>query len=205
MQQLIEHGEVRRGLLGVQIQDLTPDIAKAMGIEATGGAVVAKVDGGSPAEKASVKAGDVIIAVDGESIRNASELRNKIGLARVGEDVRLTVLRKGEKLSLTAVLSPRRHARLEAAEVDRRLAGAVFGAIEEGSPLFGRVKGVEVLDIQTGSPAWQAGLRQADVITSVNQQLVTTPDELAEAAQANKGVLLLNVRRGDVALFMAIR
>ncbi|MFQ5785811.1 MAG: DegQ family serine endoprotease [Alphaproteobacteria bacterium] len=205
MDQLIRHGEVRRGLLGVQIQDLTPDIAAALGTDATSGAVVAKVEPGTAAEKAGIKAGDVITAINGEAVSDAADLRNKVGLARVGDTVKLTVLRENKKLYLSAVLTPRQQARVESGALDPRLAGAVFGAIEQDSPLFGRVNGVEVLEVQTGSRAWQAGLRKGDVILSVNQKSVKTPQELAEAARANKTVLLLNLRRGDGALFIAIR
>ena len=204
MEQLIRHGEVRRGLLGVQIQVLTPDIAKALGIEASGGAVVAKVEPGTAADRAGIKAGDVIVEVDGKAIGNASDLRNKVGLARVGDSVELEVLRENKKLSLSAVLTPRQHARADAGALDPRLDGAVFGAIEQDSPLFGRVEGVEVLEIQSGSRAWEAGLRKGDVITSVNRKTVKSPRELADAAQANTDGLLLNVQRGDGALFIAI-
>ncbi len=205
MEQLILHGEVRRGLLGVQIQNLTPEIAKALGTKVTRGAVVAKVDRGTAADKAGIKAGDVIVAVNGEAVRNASDLRNKIGLARVGDSVKLDVLRDSKKLTLSAVLTPRRQAQAESGAIDPRLEGAVFGTIKQDSPLYGRVKGVEVLAVRGGSRAWQAGLRKGDVIVSVNRKNVTSPEELAAAARANKGILLLNVRRGDAALFIVVR
>ncbi len=205
MKQLIEYGEVHRGQLGVSIQDLTPEIAKALGVSARQGAVVSEVIKGSPAARTGVKAGDVIVAVNGNKIRNASDLRNKIGLARVGESVTLTVLRAGREKTLVARLAPRRQARVAAKELDPRIAGAVFGPIEQGSPLYGRMEGVQVLEVQRASPAWSAGLRKGDVIMSVNRKRVKTPDQFATQVRNTEGALLLNLRRGDAALFIVIQ
>lgn len=207
MDQLIRHGKVQRGLLGVQIQNLTPDIALALGIKASRGAVVAKVEPGTAAQKAGIKAGDVIVSVDDKPVSSAMDLRNKVGLLRVGQSIKLGVLRGKTKLSINAVLTPMLQAQAQAQSqsLDPRLAGAVFGEIPQDSPLHGRVTGVDVLQIKAGSPAWNAGLRKGDIITSVNRKDVNTPQQLADAAKANKDVLLLNVRRGDAALFIVIR
>jgi len=206
MKQLISHGEVRRGLLGVQIQNLTPELAEAFGLKVTGGAVVAKVEPGTAADKAGLKAGDVIVEFDGQAIKNSSDLRNKVGMARIGEAIPLKVFRKHKKLSLSAVLSLRKSSKNQSGVLDARLDGAIFGSIEQGSALFGKVTGVEVLTVKPGSPAWNAGLRKGDVITSVNQKPVRSPGDIAAAAKvAGKSVLLLNVRRGDGALFIAIQ
>jgi Do/DeqQ family serine protease len=97
MQQLIAHGEVKRGRLGVQVDDLTPDIAEALHIEASGGAVISKVEPGSPARKAGLRPGDVIIAIDDAPVQNSSDLRNRVGLTPVGQTVRLTILRSGNQ------------------------------------------------------------------------------------------------------------
>ncbi|MEE8196075.1 MAG: DegQ family serine endoprotease [Acidiferrobacterales bacterium] len=205
MTQLIEHGEMRRGQLGVSIQDLTPEIAKALGVPAGRGAVVSEVVKGSPAAKAGVEAGDVIVAVNGDKIRNASDLRNKIGLARVGEAVTLTVLHQGRKKTVVTKLAPRHRAKVHVEEIDPRIAGATLGPISQSSPLFGRVEGVEVLQAKPGSPAWSAGLRQGDVITSVNRKPVKTLNQFATQVRKAKGALLLNIRRGDAALFIVIQ
>ncbi|MFQ5846976.1 MAG: DegQ family serine endoprotease [Candidatus Methylomirabilales bacterium] len=205
MGQLIKYGEVRRGQLGVTVQDLTPEIAKALGIQANQGAVVVRVAAGSAAEKAGLKPGDVVVAANGKVVAGGADLRNKIGLAKVGESVTLNVIRDGKKRTVTAVLAPRRHAKLAAEDIDPRLAGAVFGTIEERSPLSGRVEGVEVLRVQRGSPAWVAGLRKGDVIVGVNRHPTRTLDELRQVVKAAQKTLLLNVRRGDGALFIIIQ
>ncbi len=93
--QLIAHGEVKRGRLGVQVDDLTPDIAEALHIEAPGGAVISRVEPGSPARKAGLRPGDVIIAIDDAPVLNSSDLRNRVGLTPVGQTIRLTILRSG--------------------------------------------------------------------------------------------------------------
>jgi S1-C subfamily serine protease len=102
--QLIQHGRVERGQLGVSIQDLTPDLAQAMGVSQTGGAVVAAVSAGSPAEKAGLKPRDVIVAVNNQSIRDSAELRNTIGLTPVGTEVQLKLLRDGKPMTVTATI-----------------------------------------------------------------------------------------------------
>ncbi len=205
MEQLIEYGEVRRGRLGVYIQDLTPELAKAFGIEVTHGAVVAKVAKDSPAERAGLQPGDVIVAVDGRPVKNASELRTAIGLMRVGKRVHLKVVRDGRELTLTAVIEAPKQASLKGGALDERLEGATFGEIPEDSPLHGRVEGVMVTEVELGSPAWRAGLREKDVIVSVNRHPVPDLETFRREVRRARGSLLLNVRRGDGALFILLR
>jgi Do/DeqQ family serine protease len=100
MDQLLANGVVRRGRIGVAIQDLTPDLARALGTERTGGAVVARVEPGSPAQRAGLKPSDLIIAVDGVPLGNASELRNRVGMSQVGATVALTIVRNGTESTL---------------------------------------------------------------------------------------------------------
>jgi len=202
MQQIVQYGEVQRGQLGIGIQDLTPDLAKALGLERSGGALIAQVQPDSPAAKAGLRPGDVVVAVDGAPV--ASGLRNTVGLLRVGSEVKLDILRDGEKRTVTARIAKPPRERGEAAKISERLRGAEFGAIQSGHPLAGRVQGVEVLNVEQGSASWRAGLRRGDVIVSVNRKDVRTVQELLEAAKAAQGPLLLNVRRGEGAFFVAI-
>ena len=106
MEQIIEFGEVRRGRLGVVIRDITPDLVKGLRLESLDGALVAEVAPGSPAETAGLEPGDVILGVDGEEIRTAAELRNEIGLKRIGEEVELEILRRGKKRRVTLAIGP---------------------------------------------------------------------------------------------------
>ena len=206
MDQLIAHGEVQRGRIGVQIQDLTPDLAEAFKVQPQDAAVVSQVTPDSPAEKAGIKAGDVITQVNGLPIKGSSDLRNKIGLMRIGEKVILSIIRDGEKKDIDMVVGEVKETPAEqtAASVPK-LEGATFGSIPATSPLYGKLEGVLVLDVATDSPAWRAGLRKDDEITSVNRKPVKTAEEFAAAAGESSGSLLLNIRRGDGALFILIR
>ncbi|MGD9538514.1 MAG: DegQ family serine endoprotease [Alphaproteobacteria bacterium] len=206
MEQLIEHGEVQRGRIGVQIQDLTPDLAEAFGVEAQAGAVVSQVMPGTPAEKAGIKAGDIITHVNEEPVKGSADLRNTIGLKRIGEKVKLSIVRNGEKQDIEMEIGTADDTVAEAA-VDNvpKLEGVTVGTLPETHPLYGQVQGVAVLSVDTESAAYGAGLREGDVVTLVNQKPVSSPAEFTEAAQKSNGALLLNIRRGDGALFILIR
>jgi S1-C subfamily serine protease len=106
MEQLIRYGEVKRGRIGVAIQDLTPDLAQAMNTAHTTGAVIARVDAGSPAERAGLHNGDLVVAVNGVAVRSGTQLRNTIGLTRIGEDVNLTIDRRGSEYSIAVRVDP---------------------------------------------------------------------------------------------------
>ena len=204
--QLVAHGEVRRGRLGVLIQDLTPDIAEAMRVEAEGGAVVSRIVPGSAAEQAGLRAGDVILSLDGQAIASSAELRNRIGLMTPGQDIELGVVRKGKRLSIKATLGAAEKAQAALDDPQSKLAGARLGEIPLEHPLYGEVEGVLVREVEGGSKAAEAGLRPGDIIVSADQQAVSGPDDLAAVLRAHgEGPLLLNVRRGRGALFLAIR
>jgi Do/DeqQ family serine protease len=102
MEQIVEFGEVRRGRIGIAIQDLTPDLAHAMGVRRDEGAVIGTVEPGSPAERAGLRRGDIVVAIDGIPVRSATQIRNRVGLKRVGETVTLTVERDGGRRDLSA-------------------------------------------------------------------------------------------------------
>jgi serine protease Do/serine protease DegQ len=205
MNQLIEHGEVKRGRLGVTAQDLTPELSQAFGIKETQGAVIAQIATGSPAERAGLKAGDVITAVNGSAVNSTADVRNMIGLLRVGAKVSVAVLRDGKPLTFTAVIEEPVLEKMSAKQLHPRLAGAELSNIVEGSPLFGRVQGVLVADVEQGSQAWRAGLRKGDVVVSVNRRPVTDLTSFTAAAQNGQRGVLLNVQRGDGALFILIQ
>ncbi len=220
MAQLLEYGEVRRGILGVNIQDVTSDMAAAMGLAEVRGAVVSNVVEDSAAERAGIKEGDVIDSVDGEPVRDASDLRNKIGLRRVGDKVRIGVIRDGKQRRLTAVIAtPPGEAKLAAGQdsdsgdddkpLHPQLEGARFGDLTEDSPLFGRINGVVVLDIQPGSPAARSGLLPGDVITSVKRRsgprlMIRRLEDFAQAVDTQEP-MVLKVQRDGAGLFVPLR
>jgi Do/DeqQ family serine protease len=102
MEQLVEYGEIRRGRIGVAVQDMTPEVAEALDVTLAEGAVIGAVEPGSPAERAGLRRGDVVVAIDGAPVRGATQVRNRVGLKRVGDSVALTVVRGGARRDVTA-------------------------------------------------------------------------------------------------------
>ena len=205
-EQLVTHGEVHRGLIGAQTQDLDPDLADAFGIEQRTGAVVVDVAPKSPAAKAGLIPGDVIIEVNGKQVKGSSDVRTRIGLLRVGEKVDFTVVRNSEQLKLTATVADVEEVASTTKLKNPRLAGATFGDIPENSPAYGRIKGVVLYEVEQGSPLWAAGLRDGDLITSVNRAPV---DDLTGFLQivntTGEGRMLFRVRRGNQAAYIVIK
>ena len=206
MDQLIEHGQIERGRIGVQIQDLTPELAEAFGVEHDSGAVVSQVVPGSPAEEAGIKSGDVIIEMNNNPVMGSSDLRNKVGVLRVGDRVRVIVIREGQQQEIVMRVGSRNEPETAIANDDvPKLKGAVFGPVPNDHPLHGEQEGVAVLQVVPGSAAAKAGLTPGDIIVSINKKLVTSADEMMEEARRSNGAILLNVRRGNGALFVLIR
>ena len=205
MDQLLAHGEIQRGRIGVQIQDLTPDLAEALGTTHQQGAVVSQVVPGTPAEAAGLQPHDVVVEMNGTPVTGSSDLRNMVGLLRVGDAVRLTVVRDGESIQVDLAVGESGKVALGAGSRIPQLEGAVFGPLTPSSPLHGEVKGVLVVEVEADSPAWNAGLRKDDVIVSVNRRKVETPDDILQAVEKTGPPRLLNIRRGDGALILLIR
>ena len=205
MDQLLAHGEIQRGRIGVQIQDLTPDLAEALGTTHQQGAVVSQVVPGTPAEAAGLQAHDVVVEMNGAPVTGSSDLRNMVGLLRVGDAVRLTVVRDGESIQVDLAVGESGKVALGAGSGIPQLEGAVFGPLTPSSPLHGEVKGVLVVEVEADSPAWNAGLRKDDVIVSVNRRKVETPDDILQVVERTGPPRLLNIRRGDGAFILLIR
>ncbi|MFQ5619662.1 MAG: DegQ family serine endoprotease [Rhodospirillales bacterium] len=204
MEQLARHGEVRRGRLGVAVQDLTPEIAQALETKETAGAIITHVEERSPAADAGLKAGDVVVAIDGRPVRNSADLRNRVGLVPVGEKIRLDLIRDGKKRSVTVEVETVRRVALPGDKTIPEFAGAVFRDIPSAHPLYGKVKGVLVINVELGSPAWRLGLRPEDIIVAVNRSAVETVDRFADAVKKAGSVIAMNVVREGNELFVVI-
>jgi len=199
MDALIAHGKVERGELGILVQDLTPDVADAMGVSARHGALISQVLKHSAAERAGLEAGDVIVSIDGVAIHDGADLRNKVGVADVGQSVRLEILRDGKTLMKDVTLTSKSVGRLDGASIDQRFSGATFAPTQDDQP-----EGVAVVEVQRDSRAYAAGLRVGDVITSVNRARVNSLGEFQGAVQSADGALVLNIARGDMALYIVV-
>lgn len=202
MQHLIEYGEVRRGVLGVVTQDLTSDLAQAFGIKTRQGAVISRVFPDSAAVRAGLQTGDVVYEVNGRPIRNAMDMRNAVGLLRIGQKLEMQILRNGKRLRLVATIEEPKQSSLQGEKLSDKLAGAVIGQLQDADdPSMQRVVVMEVVE---GSPAWYARLRKGDVILSVNRQPVNSVEDVRRYT-ANAAQLLLNIQRGSTALFVLIK
>ncbi len=198
MDQLIKYGSVKRGLLGVSMYTVTPDIAKSLGLKNTEGALVSQVVDGSPAEKAGIRTGDVITSVNGQPVKSNGELRNAIGMLRVGDKVEVGLLREGKPIHLTAIIADTTAGAPGPAEsIHKAFEGATLAdAPDEGGAL--------VKNVEAGSAAAQSGLRNNDVIVGANRGKVTSVQQLRERAK-NAQALVLEVRRGNTIILIPLR
>ena len=204
MDQLVQYGDVQRGVLGIVTQDLTPDLADAFHTTATQGAAISMIQPDSPAEQAGLHINDIITSVNGSEIKNASDVINTVGFLRVNSKVNLNIIRDNKPLTVTAnLLDPKKRAESIMTR-DPFLYGIELKNYKEVSPLHGNVQGILVLGIDPASNAWQADLRPGDVIISANQEKVATIDQLKAVAAKADHTLLLNVLRGAGAIFLVI-
>jgi Do/DeqQ family serine protease len=197
--QIVKFGAVKRGQLGVVIQDLTPDLAQAFNIgESQRGVVIAQVQPGSSAAKAGLQAGDVVVSVDAKPVDNAAELRNEIGSRRIGEVLKMTVLRDGKSRSVEVRVGEPIADVAAASDIHPFLQGAKLEPRSDGH-------GIKVIAIEPGSAAQQSGLQIGDVIQSANRIEVRTLDDLRKAARASSQRLLLQIVRGGAGLFLVLQ
>jgi Do/DeqQ family serine protease len=199
MDQLIKYGSVKRGQLGVSMYTVTPDIAHSLGLPNALGALVSQVVDGSPAEKAGIHTGDVITSVNGQPVKSNSELRNSIGLMRVGDKVEIGLLRDGKPVKVTAIIADTTAATQPgpAESIHKAFEGATLADAPDGG-------GALVKSVEPGSAAAQSGLRNNDVIVGANRGRVTNLQQLRERAKGNS-VLVLEVRRGNGILIIPLR
>ncbi|MGH9309010.1 MAG: DegQ family serine endoprotease [Vicinamibacterales bacterium] len=211
MSQLIDHGEVRRGMLGVTIQPVTSDIARSLGLTEVHGALVNTVNPGSPAEKAGVRRGDVITAVNGGGVKDYNDLRNQVAQLLPGSKVKLTVVRDGKEQVLDATLAELESSRAATGRNEPGDDPTGFGmtvaplTAERARELgVSASTGLVVTDVQSGSRAASAGLEPGDVIAEVDRKPVSTTDALRAALKAGTRPALLYVHRGDRSMFVTV-
>ena len=208
--QLLEHGDVQRGRIGLAIQDVTPGLAQALDLNVERGALVTQIEPSSPSERAGIRAGDVIVAIDGDAIDSSSDLRNEVGLVRAGEDIDVTFVRDGEHQTVRATVAAESAA---AAPVARAadpssvslLAGATVMELPSDHPAYGRVRGVWVSAVAAGSAAARFGLRPDDLITGVNRAPVASVTDLATTLADAKPPVALQIQREGRSMFLLVR
>jgi len=199
MQQIIEHGEVRRGQIGVGIQEITPDLRDAFDLKkGQFGVLITNVFDDTPAARAGLKSGDIVLEVDGVAIQSTAQLRSRIGIKQVGEEVRLTILRDGKTFERDVEVGAADTRVAQATELPELLVGMRIDNNPDGD-------GVLVVALEPNSPAAYAGLRPGDIIVGTNRRRVRDVESFREALQVNTNAILLRVERNGSSLFIVIR
>ncbi|NAW56740.1 MULTISPECIES: DegQ family serine endoprotease [unclassified Vibrio] len=199
--QILEFGEVKRGMLGVQGGEVTSELADALGYESSKGAFVSQVVPDSAADKAGLQAGDVIVSVNGKAINTFSELRAKVATLGAGKEVTLGVVRDGKERSFRVTLGEQTNIKTAAEKLHEGLTGAELTNTTKGDP----VTGVKVTEVKKGSPAEAYQLQTGDIIIGVNRHRVKNLADLRAVLEKNPGVLALNIQRGERSIYLVVR
>ncbi|MEJ2575358.1 MAG: Do family serine endopeptidase [Gammaproteobacteria bacterium] len=204
MSQIVEFGGVRRGVFGVGLQELTPQLAEALDVSIRDGAVVAEVRDDSAADRAGVEVGDIVVELNDKPVLSAAGLRIQLALLRIGDEVRLSVLRGGRERQLRARIADPFEGYVDGATISRFFRGALLGEVVDDSP-FGKLEAVAVARVAQDSNAWRIGLRGDDVLIAVNDERVEDLDDLARVTNDNREVWQLKLRRGSRVVTMVAR
>lgn len=200
-QQLIDFGEIKRGLLGIKGTEMSADIAKAFNLDVQRGAFVSEVLPGSGSAKAGVKAGDIITSLNGKPLNSFAELRSRIATTEPGTKVKLGLLRNGKPLEVEVTLDTSTSSSASAEMITPALEGATLsdGQLKDGG------KGIKIDEVVKGSPTAQAGLQKDDVIIGVNRDRVNSIAEMRKVLAAKPAIIALQIVRGNESLYLLMR
>ncbi|MBY0269062.1 MAG: Do family serine endopeptidase [Burkholderiales bacterium] len=214
MEQIVRYGEVRRGRLGIEMADVPAEAQRKLRLPSLDGAIIANVQSGSPAERAGLREGDVVTTLNGRPIRSSAELRARLGLTPVGDEVEFGIVRdapQGDSLRSTLrirmrIAAPQPSDSSETQTV-AQLPGLRVVEIERGSPLFQRLRGggLVVAAVDANSRALQAGFRPGDIIYAVNRRRVQTLAEFQGLLRAAERGYAVSLLRGDFSLTIIVR
>ncbi|MFS1420153.1 Do family serine endopeptidase [Vibrio splendidus] len=200
-EQILDFGEVKRGMLGVQGGEVTSELAEALGYESSKGAFVSQIVPDSAADKAGLKAGDIIVSINGKRIDTFSELRAKVATLGAGKQIELGVVRDGKSKTFDVTLGESTNNKTQAEKLHEGLAGAELTNTTESDS----ATGVKVSSVAQGSPAEAYQLLKDDIIIGVNRQTVKNLAEFRKILEKQPGVLALNIQRGDRTIYLVIR
>lgn len=198
--QMVEFGQVKRGELGIMGTELNSELAKAMKVDAQRGAFVSQVMPKSAAAKAGIKAGDVIVTLNGKAISSFASFRAEIGTLPVGSKMVLGLIRDGKPVTVDVTLEQSKQMQVESGNIYTGIEGA-----ELSNTQVGKQKGVKVDSVKAGSAAARIGLKKGDVILGVNQQPIQNLGELRKILDSKPSVLALNIQRGDASLYLLMQ
>jgi len=199
--QILQYGEVKRGMLGVQGGEVTSELAKAMGYNSSKGAFISQVVPKSAADKAGLKAGDIIVSINGKTINTFAELRAKVATLGAGKKIDLGVLRDGHHKTFDVTLGEQNETKTQADNLHEGLAGAELANTTPADP----IEGIKVSSVQKNSPAAQYQLKKGDIIIGVNRQRVKNIAQLRKVLEKADGILALNIQRNERNIFLIIR
>ncbi|HBB53783.1 MAG TPA: protease [Legionellales bacterium] len=204
-QQILQFGSVQRGIMGIFVQHLTPELAIAMGYnQEQQGALIAQVNQGSTAEQAGLHTGDIITKINDTTITQASQVKATISLLRSGTQAKIYILRNGQAKAINVMVSDIRQFEQQLQATNPFLFGLALGNFEQDAPPNGMVQGVQVRGVLENTSGFRAGLKPGDVIISANRKPVTKIESLQQIAKSSQKQLLLQVLRGDGALFVLL-
>lgn len=204
-QQIIKFGSIHRGLMGIFVQHLTPELAQSMGYsEDFQGALVAQVNPNSPAEFAGLKAGDIIVQINSTKITQATQVKTTISLLRVGSSAKIMVQRDGKPITLDAVVTDIKSHEQKLQSSNPFLYGLALRTFDQETPPHGNVIGVQVVGATENSAGWRAGIRPGDIIIAANKTPVRDVKSLQQIAQQKKQELLVQVLRGPGAMYLLV-
>ncbi|EGM7735531.1 serine endoprotease DegQ [Escherichia albertii] len=200
-QQLIDFGEIKRGLLGIKGTEMSADIAKAFNLDVQRGAFVSEVLPGSGSAKAGIKAGDIITSLNGKPLNSFAELRSRIATTEPGTKVKLGLLRNGKPLEVEVTLDTSTSSSASAEMITPALEGATLsdGQLKDGG------KGIKIDEVVKGSPAAQAGLQKDDMIIGVNRDRVNSIAEMRKVLAAKPAIIALQIIRGNESIYLLMR
>ena len=199
-EQLIKHGEVKRGILGIKGTEMNSDIAKAFNIDAQRGAFVSEVIPKSSAAKAGIKSGDVLVSVDGKRINSFAELRAKIGTSQLGKEITLGLIRSGKPMEVKVVLDSDEGSATKAEKLSESLLGATIS-----NAIVSNTKGVQIDNVAPKSPAALVGLVKGDLIFGVNDARVENIEQFRKIIESKPPVLAMKVLRGGETLYLLMK
>ena len=206
MTQVMDHGKVVRGYLGLLPQDITPAMAQALHAKQSEGVLVGDVTAGAPAAAAGLQRGDVILDLNGHKVEDSNQLRMQVSMTAPGTTVQLRVLHGGSEKTVAVKLAEMPANVGGAVEKSEEGAGGAASALDGVSVEASKGHGVTVTDVEQGSPAAEAGLREGDTILEVNRASVSSVADFDKAMRnVSNGATLLLVKRGDNTFYVAVQ
>ncbi len=196
---LVKHGVVKRGLLGVTTQDLTPELVNAFNLDNKHGAAISRIENNSPAADAGLEPGDIIVSANGKQVKSSQDIRNIVGLLQIGDHVNIEYFRGNEKKSVVATIGKQALPQIAGEKLHPLLKGTLLTATQKD-----QVEGVLIEKIQSSSYAWKVGLRPGDIIVSANRYRVNNLEELKKVVDP-VNALLINIQRDQEGFFVVLR